>query len=240
MMLGVLVGTAVALGIAIWQARGFWTNAPQPFAWADVLRQIVPLLLGFIFVQFLFTGDTLFVKHYFTGADTGAYGCAGTLSRALIWLVSPMAAVMFPRIVHSSAKAQETDILGIVMIGTAVLAICGAVGLSIVGRWLVAFVAGADFVPVATKVMPWYAFAMVPLALANVLVNNLLARSRFAVVPLIFLLCVGYAVAMIYVNESVHTLRAVLQTLGAFNVLLLGVCAWFTWGSAQDRRQRPQ
>jgi O-antigen/teichoic acid export membrane protein len=233
MMVGVLAGTALALGMAVWQTRRLWSAAPQAFAWINVLRQILPLLFGFIFVQFLFTGDTLFVKHYFTGAATGAYGCAGTLSRALIWLVSPMAAVMFPRIVHSSAKSQETDIVGMVLAGTAVLAICGAAGLAILGRFVVALVAGADFVPIAAQVLPWYAFAMVPLALANVLVNNLLARSRFAVVPIIFILSLGYAVAMIYVNESVHTLPAVLQTLGVFNLLLFGVCAWFTWGTAR-------
>jgi O-antigen/teichoic acid export membrane protein len=192
-------------------------------------------LLGFIFVQFLFTGDTLFVKHYFTGADTGAYGCAGTLSRALIWLVSPLAAVMFPRIVHSSAKSEQTDIVGMVLIGTAVLAICGAAGLALVGRWLVLLVAGPDFVPVAGPVLPWYAAAMVPLALANVLVNNLLARSQFGVVPFIFFLCLGYAIAMIYVNESVHTLVAALQTLGIFNLLLFAVCAWFTWGTGSRK-----
>jgi O-antigen/teichoic acid export membrane protein len=230
MMIGVLAGVALALGIALWQTRRLWSAPPQAFGWLRILQQVVPLLFGFIFVQFLFTGDTLFVKHYFTGADTGAYGCAGTLSRALIWLVSPLAAVMFPRIVHSSAKSEKTNIVGMVLIGTAVLAFCGAAGLALLGRWLVLLVAGADFVPVAAPVLPWYASAMVPLALANVLVNDLLARSRFGVVPVIFFLCLGYAIAMVYVNESVHTLIAVLQTLGVFNLLLFGVCALFTWG----------
>jgi len=235
MMIGVLAGTILAIGIGVWQTRRLWIAPPQTFAWVSTLQQIVPLLLGFIFVQFLFTGDTLFVKHYFTGADTGAYGCAGTLSRALIWLVSPLAAVMFPRIVHSSAKSEQTDIVGMVLIGTAVLAICGAAGLALVGRWLVLLVAGTDFVPVAGAVLPWYAAAMVPLALANVLVNNLLARSQFGVVPFIFFLCLGYAIAMIYVNESVHTLVAALQTLGIFNLLLFAVCAWFTWGTGSRK-----
>ena len=89
---------------------------------------------------------------------------------------------------------------------------------------------GGSFVQVAGLVLPWYAAAMVPLALANVLVNNLLARSQFAVVPFIFLLGVAYAATMVYVNQAGHSLVAVLQTLGAFNLLLLGVCAWFSWG----------
>src|SRR5207237_8565045 len=98
MMLGVLAGAMFGFLLALWQTNRLWTMAPQAFAWSGLLRQIIPLLFGFIFVQFLFTGDTLFVKHYFTGEATGAYGSAGTLSRALIWLVGPLATVMFPRI----------------------------------------------------------------------------------------------------------------------------------------------
>lgn len=238
MMVGVLIGTVVSLGIAIFQTRRLWCLVPQGFAWGQVLRQVIPLLFGFAFVQFLFSGDTLFVKHYFTESATGAYGSAGTLSRALIWLVSPLAAVMFPRIVHSSAKAEKTNIVGMVMIGTTILSVCGAAGLAVLGPFVVKIVYGADFVQVAGPILPWYAAAMVPLAMANVLVNNLLARTRFAVVPFIFLLAVGYAGTMVYVNQHTHSLVAVLQTLGVFNLLLFAVCAWFTWGSKNPPSER--
>lgn len=231
MMAGVLMGTVAAVAIAIWQTKRLWSLPAQAFDWFGMLRQIIPLLLGFLFVQFLFTGDTLFVKHYFTAGATGAYGSAGTLSRALIWLVGPLATVMFPRIVHTSAKAQQTNIMGMVLLVTAVLAIGGAAGLAVLGPFAVKLMFGADFVAVAGAVIPWYAGAMVPLALANVLVNNLLARSQFAVVPFIFLLAVAYAGAMVYINQVAHSLVLVLQTLGGFNLLLLGVCAYFTWGA---------
>jgi O-antigen/teichoic acid export membrane protein len=231
MMVGVLVGAGVALAIAIWQTRTLWACRRQAFAWFEVLRQVIPLLFGFVFVQFLFTGDTLFVKHYFTEGETGAYGAAGTLSRAIIWLVSPLAAVMFPRVVHSSARTEKTNIVGLVMIGTAILSICGALGLAVLGPWSVGLMFGETFVKVARQVLPWYAAAMVPLALANVMVNSLLAKGRFAVVPFIFLLGIGYAATMVYVNQHGHSLVSVLQTLGGFNLLMLLVCSWFTWGT---------
>jgi O-antigen/teichoic acid export membrane protein len=236
MMVGVLGGALLGLVLAMWQTRRTWTRRPRAFAWGGVLRQIVPLLFGFIFVQFLFTGDTLFVGHYFTEADTGAYGSAGTLSRALIWLVGPLATVMFPRIVHSSTKSEQTNILGMVLLGTAVLSVGGAAGLAVLGRFVIAVLWGKKFVAVAGPVLPWYAAAMVPLALANVLVNNLLARSQFKVVPVTFLLSLAYAATMVYVNQTVHTLPVVLQTLGVFNLLFLAVCSWFTWGAKQPTR----
>lgn len=236
MMVGVLAGIFASLAIGVWQTHRIWRLAPLAFDWAGVLRQVIPLLFGFIFVQFLFSGDTLFVKHYFTAAATGAYGSAGTLSRALIWLVGPLATVMFPRIVHSSAKSEQTNIMGMVLLGTAVLAIGGAAGLAVLGRWVVGIIYGQSFVQVAGQVLPWYAAAMVPLALANVLVNNLLARSRFGVVPFIFLLAVGYTATMVYVNHITNSLVAVLQIVGGFNFLLLAVCAWFTWGAKPSRQ----
>ena len=55
----------------------------------------------------VFTGDTLFVKHYFTGADTGAYGCAGTLSRALIWLVRPFSACLIHGVRRPALQVRD-------------------------------------------------------------------------------------------------------------------------------------
>jgi hypothetical protein len=37
-------------------------------------------------------------------------------------------------------------------------------------------------------------------------------------------------------NHFPGRLEVVLQTLGAFNLLLFLVCAWFTWGKTGDRR----
>jgi hypothetical protein len=39
---------------------------------------------------------------------------------------------------------------------------------------------------------------------------------------------------MVYVNQTAHTLIAVLQTVGAFNLLFLLACAWFTWGGKKS------
>ena len=67
---------------------------------------------------------------------------------------------------------------------------------------------------------------MIPLALGNLLVNDLLARSRFRVVPALVVIGVGYGLAITRWHTS-PTL--VLQLLGSFNVLLLIVCVWFAW-----------
>ncbi|HWW01616.1 MAG TPA: lipid II flippase MurJ [Candidatus Acidoferrum sp.] len=235
MMAGVLVGVTVAAAIGGWVTRSLWLEPSRPFDWPRLLRQVTPLMLGFLGFQILFTADTLFVKHYFSGAIVDFYLSAGTMSRALMWLVLPLATVMFPRLVQSAAKAQKTNLLGLVMLATVILAVAGAVGLSLVGPWVVKLAYSAQYVKVAASILPWYAGAMIPLALANVLLNNLLARpdSKLALAVCVIVLALGYMVALTRFHDSLVT---VLQTLGIFNLALLAVCAWFTWGVGRSAK----
>ncbi len=231
MMAGALFGVGLTAVIAIWRSRDLWSLPSEPFDRKGLLRQVLPLVFGFAACQFMFTSDTMFAKAYFSGDAMKPYVLAGTLSRALLWLVLPLAAVMFPKIVHSNASKQKTNLFGLVVLGTAILSICGALGLWLVGPWLVKLVAKPEDVAGTMMLIPWYAGAMVPFALANVMVNDLLARSRFGVVPFMVVLAVAYGVVLpLMMNHFPGRLEIPLQTLGAFNLLLFAVCAWFTWG----------
>ena len=90
MVLGILGGLTVALVIAIWPTRSLWLPSPQPFEWRSLLRQIIPLTLGFGAYQFLLTADTMLVRGCFSGDDSAYYVSAGTLARASMWLVGPL------------------------------------------------------------------------------------------------------------------------------------------------------
>ena len=226
MMTGVLAGMLAAVLIPIWQTRSLWRVPAQPFDWRSLLRQILPLMFGAGVVQFLFMADIMFVKTYFPARQAGYYDSAGTLSRALMWLVLPLATVMFPRLVHSSAKAEKTNILGLVFAGTAILSIVGAIALSLLGPIVIGIVNGRQFVKFASPLLPWYAAAMVPLSLANVLVSALLARSSFRIVPWLCLLALGYVLALTHFHDN---FLMVLKTLGLVNLVLLALGAWFTW-----------
>jgi O-antigen/teichoic acid export membrane protein len=227
MVTGVLAGMIAAILIAIWQTRSLWRVPARSFDWPSFLRkEVLPLMFGCGVVQFLFIADTIFVKVYFPAAQVGFHDSAGTLSRALMWLVLPLASVMFPRIVHSSAKAEKTNIVGLVFGGTAVLSIVGAIALSLLGPIVIRIVNGKQFVEVASSLLPWYAAAMVPLSLANVLINALLGRSSFRIVPWLCVLALAYIFALTHFHA---TLVMVLKILGVVNLLLLALCAWFTW-----------
>jgi O-antigen/teichoic acid export membrane protein len=232
MVLGILGGLTLSLLIALWPTRSLWLPSPQSFDWRSVLRQIVPLTLGFGAYQFLLTADTMLVRGCFSENDSAYYGSAGTLARASMWLVGPLAVVMFPKIVHAKAKAEKSDLVGVVLIGTLVLAAGGALGLWVLGPWVVGFMFGKDFVQPDSVLLPWYACAVVPLSVANVLLNNLLARAMFKVIPALLVLAVGYGLALTRFHDTPVT---VIKTLCVCNALLLAICAFYTWGVKQSK-----
>lgn len=226
-MAGVVAGLVVATALAIWQTQPLWAAPAEPFHWRTLLRQMLPAMIGFTACQFLFSADTIFVGAFFSADDTGFYAAAGTLSRALIWLVLPLATVMFPKLVHSAARSEKSNLLGLTLLSTVALAIGGAIGLVGLGPWVVKLVYKPSYVTVATSILPWYAGAMIPLSLANVLVNNLLAQSDFRVVPWLVVLAIGYALA---INLWHPNLKAVLECMTCFTSIAFLVCSLFTWG----------
>jgi hypothetical protein len=137
---------------------------------------------------------------------------------------------MFPKIVRSHVASEKNNLSGVTLLLTAALAGAGFLGLWVLGPWLVPLVFRPEYSRDTLAVLPWYAGAMIPLALANVLVNDLLARFRFQLVPPLLLLAAGYGFALTRFHNSP---TEILQILGGFNLLLLAVCAGFArWEGA--------
>lgn len=225
-MAGVLLGYVIAVGMAAWHTRSLWLVSPQSFDWRGLLRQVVPLLIAFVGFQILFTADTILVKNYFSEAEEDFYVGAGTLSRALLWLVLPLASVMFPRLVHSAAKSEKSNLMGMVLLGTAVLSIVGALSLSLLGPFVTQLVFKKGVAAQVCSLLPWYSAAMIPLALSNVLLNQLLSRpdSKWMLAVLVLIAAIGYLFA---ITQFHTTLETVLKVMGVANLVLLGICAAF-------------
>jgi hypothetical protein len=234
MMAGALIGVGLTAAIAIWRSRDLWMLRSERFDGKSFLQQVLPLVFGYGAFQFMFTADTLYAKAFFQPDAMKPYVAAGTLARGLLWVVMPLASVMFPKLVQSSIRREKTNLFGLVVLGTAVLGIGGMIALWILGPWVVRIIYKSGDVLGTVALIPWYACAMVPLAMANVMVNDLLARARFVAVPFMVAVALAYAFALpAILNHFPGRLEVVLQTLAAFNLLLVAVCAWFRWGPAR-------
>ena len=82
-----------------------------------------------------------------------------------------------------------------------------------------AFIAGIPL-------LPPFAASMAVLTITNVLINNLLARENFRVVPWLLVVVIAYALTLLKIHTSIEQ---VIYTLGAFSVLMAGVSLFFTW-----------
>jgi len=74
--------------------------------------------------------------------------------------------------------------------------------------------------------IPWFAWSLMPLALSHLLINNLLARKRFAAVPWLIAIAAGYWITLH--RFTYHSYLTVIGTLGAFSFLLFLACVVFT------------
>jgi O-antigen/teichoic acid export membrane protein len=230
-MAGVLIGCLIGLLLAMWFTRDLWLTRSAPFDRSQFLRQIAPLILGCGCSQFLLSADTIFVNAFFDREQTAYYFAAGTLCRALIWAVGPLVTVMFPKMVHSSERAEKTNLLAVTMAGATVLVVVGAIALWLLGPLVVHTVYDPTYVAPTLAILPWYAGAIVPLCLASVVVNHLYAKHDFRIVLWLVALAAGYTLAVIEYHPSVI---AVLQLLAASCTALFLIGAWLTWSRRPD------
>jgi O-antigen/teichoic acid export membrane protein len=222
-MVGALIGFAAALAVAVWQNRDFWRQPADRFESRAWLQRVVPLSIGCGVSQFLFSADLIVVTNYL-GASAD-YGFGGTLARAIVLFTAPLVAVMFPKLVHSAARNQKSNLMLLTLLATAALASFAAIGLTLTSSLLIKIFSKPEYVTIVPLV-PLFAWSMVPLAVGNVLMNNLMAHSRFKCVPVLAALAVGYWIALQYFHDSFKT---VIQVLGVFNLIFLAVCIFFTW-----------
>jgi O-antigen/teichoic acid export membrane protein len=233
----VFCGMAAVIVIGGWQIRDVWKIEAARVEWKDWLARVIPLTLGLGAAQFMLSADMIFTQKYFPADQTGFYAAAGMIGRALVFFTQPLTTVMFPKLARSSATGEKSNALALALGATLCAGGCAAIACTLL-PWLPLRIIYDKSFLVATPLVPWFAWCMLPLTLSFVLVNSLMARKNFSAVPWLVLTAIGYSVALAMVGRHAGSLadtqaglRMMIQTLGVFNLLLFGVCAWFTWGS---------
>ena len=192
-------GQLVSLIPAIWWTRRIWSGAGGRVRWNSWLRQVVPLTLTASGLIILANFDYPFLTWIIPSDRREEFSLgqyyfpASMIGFALTQVTVPLAMVMFPKISRSAAVGKKSNVLLQALAATAGL---GAVGALLVTwmPWLplrIVFALSPDKWA-AAPLVPWLVWAMLAYALTNVLVNNLIARARWEIVPWVTAVAMGY------------------------------------------------
>lgn len=233
----VFTGQYLVVFLALWLTRDVWSaKTSAAFLWKPWLRRAVPLTLGMgAYVFMSIQVDSLFVNSTFhNSADVQLYNCAMFIGFAMTQFIAPIAAVMFPTIVRHMAMSKKTNALLLTLAVTGGFACLAATGCTLFPKLPLAILF-PDKIGAAVLV-PLYVWALVPLALANVLIQNLLARGRFAATPWLISVPILYVLTLLAckprlaaMTDDFSAFKVIIQIMGLFCLLLFGVAAWFTW-----------
>ncbi len=249
---GAWFGQLLATGLAVWATRGVWLAPGGSVDWRRWFRQVIPLSLvaggllvlanfDYPFLTWMIPSDRK--EEFSLGTQ---YFPASMIGFALTQVTVPLAMVMFPKISRSAAAGQKSDAL--------LQALAATAGLGAVGALLVTFFPELPLRIVflkspdkwaAAPIVPWLVWAMLAYALANVLVSNLIARSRWDLVPWVVLVAVGYIVVFRWLapwllqQTPMGAYRAVAVLVGGANALLLVIAIVLTRRTPRPPRLNP-
>ena len=231
-MAGVLAGSCASLAICVWQAWPVLRGPTDPVDWSGWLRRVIPLTLGLGAAAFMLTADMIIVRKFFP-EESGLYSPVAVIGRALMFFVIPMTQVMFPKVVQAAARLERTDVMTQALAATALIGAVGAIACTLFPEVPIRVLLDTPFLE-AKSLVAWYAWCIVPVTLANVLINNLMARQHYRCVPWLVGLAIAYGVVLTVVADRsgglppLDAFRHIVLTLGVFSVLLFAITIWFT------------
>jgi O-antigen/teichoic acid export membrane protein len=236
-MFAAVTGQLIAVVIGACLTCQLWKTRPTvSFHWKSWISTALPLTLGLGTVLVVSSIDMLFVQGLFSDpGQTALYGGAMLTGFAIIQFIAPVALVMFARVAQNVARAERADSLGMTLAATILFGCVAAVGCTLFPKLplrLMYFSNRAMWE--AAPLVPWFAWALLPLTVSNVLVQNILARGRFQAVPWLMLIPAIYAASLCLQAPSLLTMKPfdafirVIQTLGGASLMLCAVAAWFS------------
>jgi hypothetical protein len=251
-MFAAVIGQLITIFIGAWLTYSVWSVRPGAgFDWKGWLGEALPLTLGLGTVLMMSSIDMLFVQGLFTDTrQTALYGGAMLTGFAIIQFIAPVALVMFARVAKSVAHSEGGSSLGLTLWATIAFGALAGLGCTILPKLpLRLMYLGNPEMWKAAPLVPWFAWALLPLTVANVLVQNILARARFKAVLWLVLVPPAYTAALCLQAPSLVRMAPfdafirVIQTLGVASTVLCLVAAWFSRNPAtvkvSDRVSEP-
>jgi O-antigen/teichoic acid export membrane protein len=226
------LATLIIGGSLTWS---LWTSRPKvAFDWQGLFSVAIPLSFGLGTILLMSSIDMLFVKTLFDEAQATLYSGAMLTGFAIIQFIAPVALVMFARVTQSVARKEHSDSLRMTLMATILFGIVAALGCTLLPSLplrLMYFTNPEMWK--AAPLVPWFAWALLPLTVANVLVQDILARAQFKAVPWLMLVPALYAAALglqapaLVQMQRFDAFVRVIQTMGLTSTVLCVLAAYF-------------
>jgi O-antigen/teichoic acid export membrane protein len=236
-MFAAVVGQLITIFLGAWLTYPIWSARPAfKFDWKKWLAEALPLTMGLGTILLMSSIDMVFVQSLFTDArETALYGGAMLTGFAIIQFIAPVALVMFARVAQNVARSERGDSLGLTLLATIVFGSLAGIGCTLLPALpLHLMYLGNPEMWKAAPLVPWFAWALLPLTVANVLVQNILAQGRFQAVLWLVLVPAAYTAALCLQAPSLVQMPPfdafirVIQTLGVASTMLCLLAAWFS------------
>jgi O-antigen/teichoic acid export membrane protein len=230
-MVGALLGLVASLAVAFWVVRDILWEPGHGFVWLPWLKRVVPLTIGAGTFMLMTTLDVIYVRSVFPEEQsTQLYNPASMIGLALMVVTTPLVQVMFPKVARSAALTQGSRAMILALVAAATVGALAAVICTLMPELPLRVISFNNPAYLgASPLVPWFAWALLPLMLAMVLANNLLAQGRFAVVPWLALVAALYCGALLVWRsylpglEPLVAFKGLLVTLGTANLSLLAL-----------------
>jgi len=228
-LVGVLSGSLVVLLIVLWRTSDVLVEKGGTVDWSIFLRRAIPLTFGLGALVAIMQADALIVREKLQSSlsteEIVGYTAARRIGQILVYLVGAVVAVMYPKIARGFQKTEPSDALKLTVTITTLVSIVGALATSLIPHVPLRILAGSNASAESATLVIAFVWALVPLAISNVLVWNLMARECYRSVPFLVLIAGGYWLALRSYNDRLLT---VITVLGIFSLTTLVVSALFT------------
>jgi len=236
-ILGVVVSTGLGLG-ALHVIVGRSRPSGKQRGWREhyYFGSSLAALAG---LAVLMNADMILIKHYFPADEAGRYARAFVIGRIVIFLTTPIALAMFPKVVsEGDASLQDWKTLSRAVLTTLVIVVSAVVGVLVLPRLPLVVLYGSEAAtPEAVGLLRAVIVAMSPLGVTLVLTHFELAQHRFGTVPSLLFCAAVYVVGVVIWHDTIAQIITVLGSVAALSIVLLLVnLAWKGRGRTAEER----
>jgi len=184
--------------------------------------QFIITLFSLLSLTLLSNADIVFVKKFFSQADTGIYGSWSLFAKIILYVVAPITQIAFVFFAGNKKKHLQDKMLAISLVVVILVGITGYIGYTYFGTMLITGLFGIKFL----KITPYLGLASIFgtfYATANLLNTYFLAKKNRYALIFVFLFPL-YIITLFFLPKN-------LISVMRMNIVFSGSVAFFYLGA---------